>query len=77
MKMCTRFAIVLLASAMAGCATPSATDDPARGATSVNQPVVTRSDFAVDLAAPDGTLSPSEASRLDAWYKSRRVEWLP
>ena len=69
MKMCTRFAIVLLASAMAGCATPSTHDDPARGATSVNLPVVTRSDFAVDLAAPDGALAPSEAARLDAWFK--------
>lgn len=70
MKMRTRFAIVLLASAIAGCTTPSTRDDPARGASAVNVPVVTRSDFAIDLAAPDGNLGPAEAARLDAWFKS-------
>jgi pilus assembly protein CpaD len=67
MKMRTRFAIVLLASAVAGCTTPQI-DQPSRGVMAVNQPVVTRSDFAVDLSAPDGSLSPSEQARLDAWF---------
>lgn len=65
----TRIAIVLLASAIAGCTTAQA-DQPSRGIMAVNQPVVTRSDFAVDLAAPDGTLSPAEQARLDAWFTS-------
>jgi pilus assembly protein CpaD len=69
MKMRTPIAIVLLASAIAGCATPQV-DDPSRGVKAANQPVVTRSDYAVDLAAPDGTLSPSEQARLDSWYTS-------
>jgi len=62
-----RIAILLLASAIAGCTTPQV-DDPSRGVKAANQPVVTRSDFAVDLSAPDGTLSPSEQARLDGWY---------
>ena len=65
----TRIAILLLASTVAGCTTPRV-DQPSRGLMAVNQPVVTRSDFAVDLAAPDGSLSGTEQARLDAWYKS-------
>ncbi len=64
----TRIAIVLLASAVAGCNTAQA-DQPARGMLAVNQPVVTRNDFAMDLAAPDGSLSPSEEARLDGWFR--------
>jgi pilus assembly protein CpaD len=68
MKMRTHFAIVLLASAVAGCTTAMA-DQPSRGMTAVNQPVVTRSDFVMDVAAPDGTLSSSEEARLDGWFR--------
>lgn len=65
----TRLAILLLASAVAGCTTAQA-DQPARGLTAVNQPVVSRTDFAMDVAAPDGTLPSSEEARLDAWFRS-------
>ena len=41
-----------------------------RGVAAVNVPVVTRADYALDAAAPDGSLSPSEAARLDAWFRS-------
>jgi pilus assembly protein CpaD len=68
MKMRTPIAIVLLASAIAGCTTPTV-DQPTRGLTAVNQPVVTRNDFAMDLAAPDGSLAPSEEARLDGWFR--------
>jgi pilus assembly protein CpaD len=68
MKMRTCIAIVLLAS-VAGCTTPKGVDQPARGVTAVNQPVVTRSEFAVDLSAPDGSLSSSEEARLDGWFR--------
>jgi pilus assembly protein CpaD len=67
MKMRNHLAILALASAVAACATPQV-DQPSRGITAVNQPVVTRSDYAVDLAAPDGSLSGSEQARLDAWF---------
>jgi pilus assembly protein CpaD len=69
MKMRNGIAILLLASAIAGCSTPQV-DQPSRGLMAVNQPVVTRSDYAVDLSAPDGSLSPGEQARLDSWYTS-------
>jgi pilus assembly protein CpaD len=64
----TRIAIVLLASAVAGCTTPQG-DQPERGLMAVHQPVVTRTDYAMDLATPDGSLSSSEAARLDGWFR--------
>ncbi len=36
----------------------------------VNVPVVSRADFVFDAAAPNGSLAPSEAARLDAWFRS-------
>jgi pilus assembly protein CpaD len=68
MKMRTSLAIVLLASAVAGCKTTTV-DQPTRGMAAVNVPVVTRSDFAMDVAAPDGTLPASEEARLDGWFR--------
>ena len=64
--------IILLsfASALGACQTTGTTDQPARGVSAINVPVVTRADYAFDLAAPDGSLSPSEAARLDAWFRS-------
>jgi pilus assembly protein CpaD len=69
MKMRNRLAILALASAVAACATPQV-DDPARGVEAANQPVVSRSDYALDVQAPDGTLSTAEQARLDAWFTS-------
>jgi len=63
----TRIAILLLASAVAGCKTTH--DQPARGLVAVNQPVVTRNDYAMDLAAPDGSLASGEEARLDGWFR--------
>lgn len=65
----TRIAFVLLASALAGCKTTSPYDQPSRGLSAVNVPVVTRSDYAIDLSAPDGSLHSSEAARLDGWFR--------
>jgi pilus assembly protein CpaD len=36
----------------------------------VHVPVVSRADYVFDAAAPGGTLAPSEAARLDAWFNS-------
>lgn len=60
---------VLLASAVAGCMTPGA-PLASRGVEAVNQPVLNRSIFNVDLAAPGGVLAPAEAARLDGWFRS-------
>jgi pilus assembly protein CpaD len=68
MKMRKGIAIVLLASATAACTTPQI-DQPTRGLMAANQPVVTRSDYAMDVAAPDGTLPASEEARLDGWFR--------
>ncbi len=60
--------IALLATTLAGPALARG-DDPARGIGSVNVPVVTRSDYMFDAAAPDGSLPLSEQARLDAWFR--------
>jgi pilus assembly protein CpaD len=60
---------VLLASALAGCMTPGA-PLASRGVESVNQPVLNRSTFTVDVAAPGGVLAPAEVDRLDGWFRS-------
>ena len=59
-----------LGAALAACQTTTPTDRPAKGLSSVNVPVVSRADYAIDLAAPDGTLPSSEAARLDGWFRS-------
>jgi len=60
--------IALLATTLAGPALAKG-DEPARGLESVNVPVVTRSDYMFDAAAPDGSLPSSEQARLDAWFR--------
>lgn len=65
----TKLIAVVLASAVAGCATPGQ-QLPSRGVESVHQPVLNRSTFTVDLSAPGGVLAPSELARLDSWFQS-------
>jgi pilus assembly protein CpaD len=62
-------ALFCAAAALGGCqrAFP---DQPMRGVSSVNVPVVARQDYALDVAAPDGSLSPTESARLDSWFRS-------
>jgi pilus assembly protein CpaD len=59
-----------LVAVLGACQTAAPSDRPGKGVASVNVPVVTRADYALDLAAPDGTLSPSEAARLNSWFGS-------
>ena len=59
--------IALLATTLAG-PVLAKEPNPARGLDSVNVPVVTRSDYAFDAAAPDGSLARGEQTRLDAWF---------
>jgi pilus assembly protein CpaD len=44
-----------------------------RGVEPVNVPVVSRADYALDLAAPGGSLPSSEAGRLDGWFRSLQL----
>lgn len=47
-----------------------------RGLESVNQPVVSRTDYVFDVAAPEyGGLSPAEGARLDAWFRSIQLSY--
>lgn len=62
-----KLTLLALVSAAAGCS-HTAQDLPDRGIESVNAPVVARTDYQFDVAAPDGSLLPGEAARLNAWF---------
>jgi pilus assembly protein CpaD len=62
-------AILLAFGAIAGAGTAHAAPESNHGLNSPNQPVVRRTDFALDLNAGNG-LAPSEQGRLDAWFHS-------
>jgi pilus assembly protein CpaD len=67
--MMRKFALLLLASAIAGCTTPGTQPTADRGVESVNQPVLARSTYVLDLSAPGGILPPQEIGRLDGWFQ--------
>lgn len=67
-----KIALLALATALAGCSHNQPTDDM-RGVSAVNVPVVSRSDYALDLSAPGGTLPSAEAARLDGWFSSMQL----
>ena len=66
------FTLLALAAAVAGCTHDQPTE-ALRGVEPVNVPVVTRADYAFDLAAPGGSLPSSEAGRLDGWFRSLQL----
>lgn len=73
--MASKTALLLLAAAaVSGCAYHPG-PDPEAGMDAVNVPVVNRSDFVFDAAAPNGTLSPSEAARLDGWFRGLELRY--
>jgi pilus assembly protein CpaD len=63
-----KLSLLLLGSALAGC-NHVPQDLPDRGLATVNEPVVARATYVFDAAAPAGVLAPSEAARLDAWFR--------
>lgn len=68
-----RSTIILMftaATALAGCSQVTGRDEPARGVAALNEPVITRADYAIDLAAPSGMLPPTEMARLDGWFSA-------
>jgi pilus assembly protein CpaD len=73
-NMASKTALLLVAAALSGCAYKPG-PEPAAGAEPVNVPVVNRTDFAFDAAALGGTLAPSEAARLDAWFRSLELRY--
>jgi pilus assembly protein CpaD len=70
--MARKSALILVAAALTACQHVPY-DQPDRGVQSVNVPVVNRSDFALDVAAPGGSLPSSEAARLDDWFRSLQL----
>ena len=65
--MAPKFVLLIAATSLGACSyTPH--DLPDRGLAAVNVPVVSRTQFAFDAAAPDGSLAPGEAARLNAWF---------
>ena len=68
-KMASKSAILLVAAALSGCAYHPG-PVPEAGLMPVNQPVLSRSDYVFDAAAPGGNLPPSEVARLDSWFSS-------
>ena len=67
-KRLSYLALALPALLLAGCG-----GTVNRGLESVHQPVVTRADYAFDLATTGGHLAPGEAQRLDGWLASLNV----
>ena len=70
--MARKSALIIVTAALSACQHVPY-DQPDRGLDAVNVPVVHRSDYALDLAAPDGSLSPAERTRLDAWFRSLQL----
>lgn len=65
----SKLILLAFAAAAAGCShTPN--DLPDRGVVAVNEPIVARANYALDVAAPGGALDPTEAARLENWFSS-------
>lgn len=68
--MTNKLALLLLTcAALSGCETYRGEDRPGRGLAALNEPVVARSDYVFDAAAPGGSLASTEAARLDGWFR--------
>jgi pilus assembly protein CpaD len=65
----SKFLLIVLGSAVAGCQSAGTPDIPARGLTAINVPVVTSADYVFDAAAPGGALAPGEGERLNGWFQ--------
>ena len=62
----SKLTLIALCASVAACNTP---DMPAQGVAAVHVPVVTSADYFFDAAAPDGTLAPGQADRLNGWFQ--------
>jgi pilus assembly protein CpaD len=62
----SKLLLIAMCSSVAACNTP---DMPDKGVAAVHVPVVTSADYVFDAAAPDGTLAPGQADRLNGWFQ--------
>ena len=58
--------LIALCSGVAACNTP---DIPGQGVAASHVPVVTSADYVFDADAPDGSLAPGQAERLNGWFQ--------
>ena len=66
--------LIVAAAALAGC-THQPSPVPEAGLEPVNVPVISRTDYAFDAAAPGGSLPESEAARLDGWFSGMGLRY--
>jgi len=69
----TRLALLTFAAVFASACSYTPHDQPQRGVAAVNVPVVSRSDYVLDVAAPTGSLPPPESARLDGWFRGLQL----
>ncbi|MES2119103.1 MAG: CpaD family pilus assembly protein [Pseudomonadota bacterium] len=62
----SKLILIALCASVAACNTPDMAD---RGVASTKVPVVTSADYVFDAAAPDGSLAPGQAERLNGWFQ--------
>jgi pilus assembly protein CpaD len=62
----SKLLLIALCSSIAACTTP---DMPGQGVAATNVPVVTSADYVFDADAPDGSLAPGQAERLNGWFQ--------
>ena len=65
----SKFLLIALGSALAGCQTTDKSDVPAAGLAAVNVPVVTSADYVFDAPAPGGAMSAGDVERLSGWFQ--------
>ena len=65
----SKFLLIALGSALAGCQTPTGPDVKSAGLAAVNVPVVTSANYVFDAAAPGGSLASGESDRLNGWFQ--------
>jgi pilus assembly protein CpaD len=68
----SKILIIALGSGLAACNAP---DMPRQGMSALHVPVVSRTNFVFDAAAPGGVLAPGEAARLDSWLRTLDVRY--
>lgn len=68
----SKFLIIALAAGVTACNAP---DMPRQGLSTVHVPVVSRTNYVFDAAAPGGALAPNEAARLDGWFRGLDVRY--
>jgi pilus assembly protein CpaD len=68
----SKLLIIALGAGLAACNT---NDVPRQGLTASHVPVVSRTNYVIDVAAPGGALAPGEAARLDTWLRTLDVRY--